>query len=96
MTSLSKSTVKHVADLANLPITQGEMKDFQKKLSDTVNFIEDLKKIDTKNVFPAYEIEGKLNKLREDEVVFGLTQEQALQNAPRKHNGFFVVNKIWD
>lgn len=89
-----KINVTHVAKLANLPLTPEEKKKFEKQLSETLEYVEKLNEIDTKNVEPTSQVTGLENVTREDEARPSLTQEEALQNAKSKHNGFFKVPAI--
>ncbi|MCL4397559.1 Asp-tRNA(Asn)/Glu-tRNA(Gln) amidotransferase subunit GatC [Patescibacteria group bacterium] len=93
---LTIDEVKHVAKLADLPLLEKEAEDFQVKLSETLDYVENLNQIDTARVSPTYQTGHQENKLREDEVRAGLTQEDALKNAKLTKNGFFVVKAIWD
>lgn len=95
MTSLSTATVKHVAQLANLSLTEEELKDFTRQLSETINYVNQLEEIDTTGIVPTPQVTGKSNGFRKDEITPGLTQEQALANAPKSHNGFFVAKISW-
>lgn len=90
--------VKHVAKLANLPLTTDEEKMFQKQLVSILDLVEKLKKVDTKNVSPTSQVTGQANVFREDiiEPERVLTQKEALSNAPQSHNGYFVVPRILD
>jgi aspartyl-tRNA(Asn)/glutamyl-tRNA(Gln) amidotransferase subunit C len=98
MTSLSISTVKHVASLANLPLTEAEEKLFAKQLTSILDLVSQLQKADTKDVVPTSQVTGLTNVMREDEIdaTRTFTQEQALSNAQKTHNGFFVVPAIFE
>lgn len=88
--------IKHIAKLANLPLTADETIKFQEQLSEIVGYINDLNQIDTKNVPPTAQVTGKTNEFRQDEVTPSLSQEDALKNAPKSHNGFFVSKIKWE
>lgn len=94
----STEEVKRVAKLANLPITQDEVNKFAPQLTNILSFVSRLQEIDTKNVTPTSQVNGLTNVFREDviDVSRTLTQEQALSNARKKHNGFFVVPSIFE
>lgn len=88
--------VKHVAKLANLPLAAEEEKRFAGQLAETIKFIDQLEKVDVKGVAPTSQVTGKTNQLRPDEITPSLSQEQALKNAPKTHNGFFVTKIVWE
>lgn len=89
-----KINIKHIAKLADLPIKDDEEKMLEEQLEATVEHIESLNDIPTDHITSTNEVTGLENVMREDEVRPSLTQEQALQNAKKTYNGFFVVPVI--
>lgn len=89
-----KINVKHVAKLANLPLSEDEEKKFEKQLVETLRFIEGLNEIDTNNIEPTDHVTGQENVLREDAATPSLSQEEALSNTKSKHNGMFKVKAV--
>lgn len=89
-----KIDVKHVAKLANLPLSKEEEEKFDKQLAETLDYVSRLEEIDTKNVEPTSQVTGLENVVREDKPSPSLSQEEVLQNAKSKHNGFFKVPAI--
>jgi len=55
-----------IAKLANLTLTNPA--DFDSKLEETIRYIDILKEIDTKDIVPTAQVEGKICHLREDVV----------------------------
>lgn len=94
-TKLTVDDVKHTAKLANFSLTAEELARFQKQLGDTLSYIQKLQEVDTQNIEPTAQVTGLVNVTREDEVKQGLTQEEALANAPDSHNGFFKVKAVF-
>ena len=96
--SMNSSTVHHIAQLANIPVTADEEKKLADGFATTLAVVDELKKVDTKGVEPTHQISGLTNVFRKDIVDADrmFTQEQALANAPQSHNGFFVVEQILD
>lgn len=93
---LTKDEVKHVAKLANLPLTDEEEEKYSEQLSKILDYFEQLNNVDTSNIEPTFNVSGGSNIMAEDEVSTNLSQEEALQNAPQKKNGFFVTKGIFD
>ncbi len=91
---LSSDIVKHVARLCRLKVSEEELKLFTRELSEILNYIEKLNKLDTENVAPLTHVLPLSNVMREDEVKKSLPPEKALGNAPEKIKGFFSVPKI--
>lgn len=91
---LTKDQVKHIAKLASLPINDEEIVQLEDQLSETLKFVENLNEISTENIEPTHSVTGLSNVLRPDETEPSLTQNQALQNAKSKKNGYFKVKVI--
>lgn len=89
-----KIDVKHIAKLANLPLSKDEEEKFEKQLAETLEYVSVLNEINTKNVEPTSQVTGLENVTREDETTPSLSQEDALKNAKSTHNGFFKVKAI--
>ena len=93
---LTTDEIKHLAKLANLPLSEEEIKRYSKQLEETIEYIENLKELDTKNTPPTshtvnlkdvFSKNGEKNRR-------GLTIEEATKNAKNKKNGFFMVKRI--
>ncbi|MEX0621703.1 MAG: Asp-tRNA(Asn)/Glu-tRNA(Gln) amidotransferase subunit GatC [Candidatus Woykebacteria bacterium] len=94
---ISTDEVKHVAKLANLPLTAAEVKKFSSQLSEVIDYnISLLTKVDTTGVEPTAHVTGAENIKRKDETEPGLSQKEALQNTKSSHNGFFKVKAVLD
>lgn len=88
--------VRKLAQLANLPLTDDQLNKYPDQLSESLEYVENLKEINTDVISElAYTIDLK-NVMREDEVDMSrvLTQEQALKNAKKTKHGKFVVKRI--
>lgn len=94
MAKLTDEQVRHVAKLANLPITEEEVKKYGEQLSVILEYVEQLEKVDTTGVEPTFNVSGQVNVFQADEPVAGISQVQALQNAPAKKDGMFVVKRV--
>ncbi len=89
-----KINVKHIAKLANLPLTHEEGKKFEKQLSSILKYIEKLNEKNTKGTEITSQITGLENVTRVDETSSSLSQEEALSNSKSNHNGMFKIKKI--
>ena len=94
MTTINEETVQHLADLARIKLSDTEKKEFTKQLSNILDFFSQISELDTESVKPTYHVLELKNVFREDEVREGLSQDQALKNAPRKDKGYFKAPKI--
>ncbi len=91
-----KINVKHVAKLANLPLTPSEEEKYSQQLSKILDYIDQLNQCSTTDVEPTLNVSGKNNVMRKDEVGECLTQDEALLNVKQKREGFFSVKKIFE
>lgn len=91
-----KLNVKHIAQLANLPISQEEEKKLENQLTETLKYIDILQEVDTTDVKPTAHVTGLENVTREDISQSSLSQQQALSNVKKQYEGFFEVEAILD
>lgn len=89
-----KLNIPHIAKLASLPISKHEEKKLEEQLIETLTYVEMLQEIDTEKVQPTSHVTGLENVTREDNTRSSLSQAQALANAKKTHEGFFVVDAI--
>ena len=93
---LDESTVRHVAGLARLRLTDDEATQLARELSDILAYVEKLNELDTSDVPPTAHPLDVSNVLREDEVRPSWTSDEATANAPVHQGGFFAVPKVLD
>ena len=93
---VDKQLTKHVAKLANIPISDQESEELAQAFQETLTVVDELQSLDVSKVEPTHQVTGLTNVWREDEVNQDkmFTQEKALANAPQQHNGYFVVDRI--
>ena len=96
MGKISKDLVKHMSDLAKIPINSKEEEEFADGFSKTIDAVDELFDVDVKGVEPTHQVTGLKNVFREDEVDDArmLSQEAALSGTKNKHDGYFVVPQI--
>ena len=96
MTNITKQQITHIAKLAKLEISEKEIAKFQKQLSNIIEYISKLDKVDTKNIKPTSQTTGLLDAKREDLINQKdcLTLEEALSGTENTHNGYFKVSAI--
>lgn len=93
---LTTDQVKKVAKLANLPLTPEEEEKYSEQLSAILEYVDQLNQVDTLGVEPTFNVTGLNNVMSEDETVISLSQEEALSNASKKENGFFVTKGVFE
>ena len=84
-----------MAYLAKLRLSEKEIEKFRQQLSSILNYVDQLKELDTKNIEPTSQVTGLENVSREDKVLPSMSQEEALSNAKETYKGFFKVKAIF-
>lgn len=93
---ISEETVNHIAHLARLEF-EGEKKDaIREDMDRIVDFMDKLQEVDTGDVEPLIYMTEEVNKLRDDNPVVSLSQEEVLKNAPKKDSDYFRIPKVLD
>ncbi|MDW7674609.1 MAG: Asp-tRNA(Asn)/Glu-tRNA(Gln) amidotransferase subunit GatC [Bacillota bacterium] len=92
--TINKQDVEHVALLARLELSDTEKETYTEQLNSILGYVNMLDGLDTSKVEPTAHVLPLKNVFREDVVKEGLTQKEALKNAPEQENGFFKVPKI--
>lgn len=91
---IDRDEVSRIARLARLRLTGAEQQAYARQLSAVLQHMEKLRQLDTERVEPTYHALPLANVLRRDEVLAGLTRDEALANAPDAAGGGFRVPKI--
>lgn len=86
--------VEHIAKLAQLEFSAEEKEQFTHQLNDILRYVEKLNELDTSGVEPLSHPVASLTRFREDKTEPGLTQEEALKNAPSRTEKFFKVPNV--
>ncbi len=94
MTTLTLDDVRKNARLARLQLSPEEEARYQSQMSNIINFVEQLKEVDTAAVEPLANVVDIDLFLRDDVVNDGGYQSDILANAPEALEGFFVVQKV--
>lgn len=93
---LTRAEVKHIAQLAQLDLSEAELKKFQKQLSEILGYAERLNSLNTSKVKPTSQVTGLENVFRPDEPKSSLSQEKTLAGAKEEHHGFFKTKGIFE
>ncbi len=94
MTTLDEHTVRHVAKLARLKLSDEEVRAFQEQLTAIMDHFALLDEVDTTGVEPTAHALAIDNVLRDDVVQAPLPTEQTLRNTPARHGDHFQVPKV--
>ena len=93
---LDKKEIEHIANLARLKLTDKELKVYGEQLSHILNYIDQLKEVDTTGIEPTTQVTGLVDVMRADEVVVWKQEEtdKALAQAPETENNQIKVKRI--
>ena len=86
--------IHYVAHLARLELTPQEESHLGGQLDSILEYVAKLKELDVTGVEPTAHAVPMVNVTRLDEARPGLTNEEAMRNAPAAANGLFLVPKI--
>lgn len=92
--TIDTQTVKHVAFLVRLGISEEEARTFSGQFSSIIDYFNMLNEVDTDNVPPASDIANAENVLREDEVKPSMSRDEFLKNAPKSERGYVKVPTV--
>jgi aspartyl-tRNA(Asn)/glutamyl-tRNA(Gln) amidotransferase subunit C len=92
--SVEPATVKKVASLARIAISDADAERLAPELNNILGWIEQLSEVDTSSVEPMTAVIPNTLRLRDDVVNDGDMRDAVLANAPLAEHGFFTVPKV--
>lgn len=92
--SIDRDTVKKVAGLARLRMSDEQLDKHTPEINNILKFIEQLAEVNTDNVEPLANVARIDLKRRPDEVTDGGYAQDVLKNAPEAVEGYFAVPKV--
>ena len=93
---INKEIITKLSSLSKLKFNNEETELISEDLSKMVNFINQLKEIDTEGVEPLIHMNEEINNWREDKLGEVLDQKKALSNSPTKDSTYFKLPKVLD
>lgn len=94
MSVIDRNTVRKVARLARIRVTEAEEETLATELNKILSMVSQLSEVDTKGVEPLTSVVDMNLPQRPDVVTDGGIPEKILSNAPESTAGFFVVPKV--
>lgn len=91
---VDEKTVRRIARLARIKITDEEAQSLQGELTGILNWVEQLSEIDTTSVEPMTRVVAQDLKKRTDRVTDGEIAADIVKNAPMVEDNYFVVPKV--
>jgi len=91
---VDEATVRRIARLARIKISDAEAKSLEKELSGILDWVNQLDEVDTASVEPMTRVVAQNLKMRDDIVTDGEIADAVTANAPLVEDHYFVVPKV--
>ncbi|MGI9378572.1 MAG: Asp-tRNA(Asn)/Glu-tRNA(Gln) amidotransferase subunit GatC [Methyloligellaceae bacterium] len=91
---VDEATVRHIAQLARLKVTDSEMLKLSGELTNILRWVEQLNEVDTDKIDAGQTVVENAMTWRSDEVNDGGYPEDIVRNAPEHRDHYFVVPKV--
>ena len=91
---LTQEEVIKIAGLARIELKDGEVEKFRKEVSTVLDYVEELKKVDTEGLEEVSQVTGLVNVQRDDKPVVGENRDEILSQAPEIKDGYYKVKAI--
>ncbi len=92
--SVDATTVRRIAHLARIAVTDAEVPHLQDELNAMLAFVEQLSEVDVDGVEPMTSVMPMEMKKRVDVVSDGDIPDDVVRNAPETQDHFFLVPKV--
>ena len=92
--SVDAATVRRIAQLARIAVTEDEVPHLQGDLNAMLDFVELLSEVNVDGVEPMTSVIPMEMKKRADVVNDGEIADDVVRNAPETQNHFFMVPKV--
>ena len=92
--SVDAATVRRIAHLARIAVTDDEVPHLQGELNAMLAFVEQLSEVNVDGVEPMTSVTPMVMKKRTDKVTDGEIEAKVLANAPMTEDHFFMVPKV--
>ncbi len=98
MSTISREQILKLAKLSKLALTEKEVEQYQRELSDILGYAERLNEVDVTGLKPTYQVSGLSNAMRQDVVA---VEQQANPDAlkqilPRTQGSYIEVWRMID
>lgn len=95
MADLSRDDVLKLARLARLDLTDEEVEEYSRELTQILHYVEQLQNVDVAGLGPTNQVTGLTNVARKDEVrSYGYEPKDLLSNVPETEDGQIKVRRM--
>lgn len=91
---LTEEEVRKVANLARLELSENEIEEYRRQLSDVLDYVEQLDELELDDVEPTARAVAQTNVWREDEARPSLALREVLRNAPATSDDQFLIQAV--
>ena len=92
--SLTKQEAEKVAHLARLALTEEELEEYQRQLSNVLDYVAMIDELDLTGIRPTAHAIARENVMREDGVVTSLSLEEVLFNSALHQQDQFLIQSV--
>ena len=92
--SVDQQTVRRIARLARIAVTDEDVPHLQGELNAILSFVERLNEVSVEDIEPMTSVTPMAMKKREDRVTDGGCPEAIVKNAPATEDHLFLVPKV--
>ena len=89
-----KIDIKHLAQLANVQLSEKQEQVLEKSIPSIIEYMDEIRDLDVDAIPETSRVTEEINVFREDVIEPSFSQKEALKNAKKSHNGFFLVPAI--
>jgi aspartyl-tRNA(Asn)/glutamyl-tRNA(Gln) amidotransferase subunit C len=91
---INEATIDKLAGLARLKFNETEKVQIKTDLQNMISLVEKMNELDTENIEPLLHMSSNVNTMREDIVQGSITNNDALQNAKKHNEPYFIVPTV--
>jgi len=95
---LTKEEIEHIALLARLGLTSEEKKKYAEQLSSILDYVEQLKEVNTDGIEPTAQVTGLENVMRQDEMekCDRETMKKLIEMAPESEDNLVKTKSVFE
>jgi aspartyl-tRNA(Asn)/glutamyl-tRNA(Gln) amidotransferase subunit C len=95
MADLTRDDILKLAALARLDLTEEEVIEFARELTEILQYVEQLQSIDVSGLEPTSQVTGLVNVTRADEILdYGYDPKELLKNVPEVEDDLIKVGRM--
>ena len=91
---VEKQTVKHIADLARIEMSEDEIEEFAPQLSSIFDYVEQVNELKLDGVEPMYNVHGSKDLEDEDLSRVFAHRDKIIANFPAAEGRFIKIRKV--